>query len=100
VARDRSLRLADDLPVRCVLDVDQRDANGQRGLHLRADVDAGSAAIISCRILGRPLRPLGLGTWNGRFVLIGYLVPIAYCLVASLGIWLLGFGGFPNTDFY
>jgi hypothetical protein len=32
-------------------------------------------------------------------VLIGYLIPIAYCLVASLGIWLFGFGGFPNTEF-
>jgi membrane protease YdiL (CAAX protease family) len=57
------------------------------------------AAILTCRILGRPLRSFGLGTWNGRFVLIGYLIPIAYCLVASLGIWIFGFGGFPNTEF-
>jgi uncharacterized protein len=56
------------------------------------------AAILTCRILGRPLRTLGLVTWNGRYVLIGYLIPIAYCLVASLGIWILGFGGFPNTE--
>ena len=59
----------------------------------------GVAAILTCRILGRPLRTLGLGTWNGRYVLIGYLIPIAYCLVASLGIWIFGFSGFPNTDF-
>jgi CAAX protease family protein len=32
-------------------------------------------------------------------VLIGYLNPIIYCLVASLGIWIFGFGGFPNTEF-
>ena len=57
------------------------------------------AAILTCRILGRPLRTLGLGTWNGRYVLIGYLIPIAYCLVASLGIWIFGSGGFPNTEF-
>ncbi len=57
------------------------------------------AAFLTCRILGRPLSSLGLGTWNGRYVLIGYLIPIAYCLVASLGIWLFGFGGFPNTEF-
>ena len=37
-------------------------------------------------------------TWNWRYVVIGYLIPIIYCLVASLGIWILGFGGFPNTD--
>jgi uncharacterized protein len=36
---------------------------------------------------------------DARYVLIGYLIPIAYCLVASLGIWIFGFGGFPNTDF-
>ena len=57
------------------------------------------AAILTCRMLGRPLRTLGLATWNGRYVLIGYLIPIAYCLVASLGIWIFGFGGFPNSDF-
>jgi membrane protease YdiL (CAAX protease family) len=57
------------------------------------------AAILTCRILGRPLRTLGLATWNGRYVLIGYLILIAYCLVASLGIWIFGFGGFPNSDF-
>ena len=57
------------------------------------------AAFLTCRILGRPVRSLGLGTWNGRFVLIAYLIPIAYCLVASLGTWLFGFGGFPNREF-
>jgi uncharacterized protein len=57
------------------------------------------AAILTCRILGRPLRTLGLGTCNGRYVLIGYLIPIIYCLVASLGIWIFGFGGFPNAEF-
>ena len=36
-----------------------------------------NAAYIFCL-----LRTLGLGTWNGRYVLIGYLIPIAYCLVA------------------
>jgi membrane protease YdiL (CAAX protease family) len=57
------------------------------------------AAILTCRILGRPMRTLGPGTWNSRYVLIRYLIPIAYCLVASLGIWIFGFGGFPNTEF-
>jgi membrane protease YdiL (CAAX protease family) len=59
----------------------------------------GVAAVLTCRILERPLSTLGLGRWNGRFVLIAYLIPIAYCLVASLGTWLLGFGGFPNAEF-
>lgn len=57
------------------------------------------AALLTCRIVGRPLRSLGLGRWSGRYVQIGFLIPIAYCLVASLGTWILGFGGFPDTDF-
>ena len=32
-------------------------------------------------------------------MLIGYLIPVAYCLVASLVIWIVGIGGFPNSDF-
>ena len=31
----------------------------------------GVAAILTCRILGRPLRTLGLGTWNRGYVLVG-----------------------------
>lgn len=59
----------------------------------------GIAAMLTCRIVGRPLSSLGLGRWNGKFVLIAYLIPIGYCLVASLGTWLFGFGGFPNGEF-
>ena len=59
----------------------------------------GLAAILTCRILGRPLSTLGLGRWNGRFVLIAYLIPLAYCLVASVGTVAFGFGGFPNDGF-
>ena len=57
----------------------------------------GISALLTCRILRRPLSTLGW-TWNWRYVLIGYLIPIIYCLAASLGIWIFGFGGFPNTD--
>jgi uncharacterized protein len=59
----------------------------------------GVSALLACRILRRPLSSLGLGVWSWRFVVIGYLIPVAYCLVASLGTWLLGFGGFPNMNF-
>ena len=57
------------------------------------------SALLTCRILRRPFGTLGLGTWNWRYVLIGYLIPIVYCLVASLATWLLGFGGVPNNEF-
>jgi uncharacterized protein len=57
----------------------------------------GLAAILTCRILGRPLSTLGLGRWNGWFVLLAYLIPIAYCLVASVGTVVFGFGGSRMT---
>jgi hypothetical protein len=59
----------------------------------------GVSALLTCRILRRPLTTLGLGSWNWRYIVIGYLIPIGYCLVASLGTWIIGFGGFPNLDF-
>jgi membrane protease YdiL (CAAX protease family) len=58
----------------------------------------GVSALLTCRILRRPLSSLGW-SWNWRWVLIGYLIPVAYCLLASLVIWIAGIGGFPNTDF-
>jgi hypothetical protein len=42
------------------------------------------SAILTCRILRRPLTTLGW-TWNGRYALIGYLVPIAISFVQA---WL------------
>jgi membrane protease YdiL (CAAX protease family) len=57
------------------------------------------SALLACKSLRRPFGTLGLGRWPWRSVLIGYLIPIVYCLVASLGTWLLGFGGFPNIAF-
>jgi membrane protease YdiL (CAAX protease family) len=59
----------------------------------------GVSALLTCRILRRPLTTLGLGSWNWRYIVIGYLIPIGYCLVASLGTWIIGFGGFPNLGF-
>ena len=50
------------------------------------------AAILTCRILGRPLRTLGLGTWNGRYVLIGYLIPMVYLM------WSLRYGKVAGTN--
>jgi hypothetical protein len=44
----------------------------------------GVAAILTCRILGRPLRSLGLGTWNGRFVLSPSLWITSAPLIADL----------------
>lgn len=58
----------------------------------------GLGAILTCLILRRSLGSIGWA-WRPGYALAGYLIPIAYCLVASIGIWVLGFGGFPNLDF-
>jgi membrane protease YdiL (CAAX protease family) len=55
------------------------------------------AAILTCLILKRPLSTLGLGRWNTKWAWFAYLIPLAYCLVASLATWIFGLGGFPNT---
>jgi uncharacterized protein len=85
--------------MRTVLGVDKRNATANAAYIFGMMWVPGVAAILTCRVVRRPLSSLGLGRWNGRFVLIGYPIPIAYCLVASLAIWILGFGGFPNSQF-
>jgi hypothetical protein len=83
--------------VRTALGVDQRDANREGRLHPRVDVDARGRGDSHLSHRGTTAEQSGLGRWNGRFVLIGYLTSIADCLVASLGIWIFVSGGFPNT---
>jgi hypothetical protein len=64
VARRRAIRIADDLPQRHLLGADQRDPVNAAHIFGLMWMPA-VAAILTCRILGRPLRTLGLGTWNG-----------------------------------
>ncbi len=56
------------------------------------------AAMLSCRLLGRPLTILGW-RWNGRFAVIAYLIPVAYCLAGLVLIVVVGLGGFPDTAY-
>lgn len=56
------------------------------------------AAMMSCRLLGRPLSVLGW-RWNGRFAVVGYLIPVGYCLAGTLAICVLGLGGFPDSAY-
>jgi uncharacterized protein len=58
----------------------------------------GIGALLACQTLREPVALLGWG-WRPGYQLVGYLIPIAYCLVAYLGIWVFGFGGFPNERF-
>ena len=56
------------------------------------------AAVLTCVIVGRPLRFLGGSRWSTKYVVIAYLVPIVYCLGVFGFAWIFGFGGFPNFD--
>src|SRR6185295_17188119 len=57
-----------------------------------------TAALITCRIRKISFWELGW-KWNTRYILISYIIPIAYGLLAYLAVWTAGFGKFPNEDF-
>ncbi len=56
------------------------------------------AAVLTCVIIGRPLRFLGGSRWSTKYVVIAYIVPILYCLAMFGFAWIFGFGGVPNVD--
>ena len=57
----------------------------------------GVAAIVSQLVFHRTLVGLGwrLGPW--RYLLLAMLVPIAYCLVIYVPVWVTGLGGFDRA---
>jgi len=57
------------------------------------------AALLLCVRLKLPLRQLGL-RWAGfRWASVGYLLPLAYCLVVYGAVWASGLGAVPSADF-
>lgn len=56
------------------------------------------AGILSCVILGRPLRFLGGSRWSTKYAVIGYFIPVFYALVIYGLVWITGIGGFPRLD--
>jgi membrane protease YdiL (CAAX protease family) len=58
----------------------------------------GIAALLTCRLLGRPLASLGW-RWDWRYQKAAYLIPIAYAAVAYVAVWISGLGAFPNREF-
>lgn len=56
----------------------------------------GLSAILALNFRRQDLRALGLGTFGGRYALIGYGLPLLYCTIAYGVTWMLGFGGFPD----
>ncbi|PYX99434.1 MAG: CPBP family intramembrane metalloprotease domain-containing protein [Acidobacteria bacterium] len=58
----------------------------------------GAAALLTCRILTRDVRSLGW-TWPQRkYVVLSYVIPLAYAAVAYGTVWITRQGGF-NSDF-
>ena len=58
----------------------------------------GAAALLTCRILKRDVRSLGW-TWPQRkYVVLSYVIPLAYAAVAYGTVWITRQGGF-NSDF-
>ncbi len=58
----------------------------------------GIAALVTCRLREISISELGW-KWNTRYVIISYLIPLVYGLIAYLVVWSSGFGKFPNSDF-
>lgn len=58
-----------------------------------------SAALLTCKILGRDVRSLGWKWGAPRYEVASYLIPLGYATVAYTVVWLTGLGGFYNKQF-
>lgn len=59
----------------------------------------GLSGILTQLIFEHTLRGMGWKLGKARYLLIAYLVPLAYCLVVYGITWLSGLGGVPNPEF-
>lgn len=58
----------------------------------------GISAILTSLILKRKLSLLGW-KWKTRYQLWSYLIPLIYAFIAYLIVWVVGWGGFYDTDY-
>lgn len=58
-----------------------------------------SAALLTCRIIGRDVRGLGWKWGQTRYQVMAYLIPLGYAGVTYSIVWLTGLGGFYNHKF-
>jgi uncharacterized protein len=58
-----------------------------------------TAALLTCRICGKPLTELGFGWGRWRWNWLAYLLPLLYAGIAYVVVWLTGLGGFGNPVF-
>ena len=57
------------------------------------------AALVTCRLTGKPVSELGWKWGRTRYQLLSVAIPFAYTAVAYLFAWLTGFAGFYNRAF-
>ena len=59
----------------------------------------GIAAIITQLVFHKSLRGLGWKPGKIKYLAMGYILPVIYCLVVYGITWISGLGNFPNPDF-
>ncbi len=58
----------------------------------------GTAALLTCWLIGRPIASLGWEWGETRWQVLSYLWPFAVCGVTYGLVYALGFGVFPNPE--
>jgi uncharacterized protein len=57
------------------------------------------AALLTCRLTGKPYAELGFGWPRMRWIWAAYLLPVAYAGAAYIIVWMTGLGTFGNPEF-
>lgn len=58
-----------------------------------------SAALLTCKILGREVKSLAWKWGQPRYQVMSYLIPLGYATLTYAIVWLTGLGGFYNHPF-
>lgn len=59
-----------------------------------------TAALLTCRITGKPYAELGFAWPRTRWAMTAYLLPIVYAGAAYIIVWSAGWGRFGNSEFF
>ncbi len=74
--------------------------SGARGLYVTGLMWCPAlAAMVTLKLNGRSLADLGWKWPQTRYVVMSWLVPLLYGLIAYIIVWTCGLGGFPNHKF-
>jgi membrane protease YdiL (CAAX protease family) len=56
----------------------------------------GVAAMLTCKLCGRPLRTLGWKPGPPRYLVLSYLIPLGYAAATYGVVWATGLGGYDR----